>query len=69
MLSDIEKKRFYQSFFEDVQIYEEQQENGQLLKSVRFKLPVFFRDKEVEEIRWDKENTVGTAVLLQRERF
>lgn len=50
MLSDIEKKRFYQSFIEDVQIYEEQQENGQLLKSIRFKFPVFYRGTEVEEI-------------------
>ena len=36
----------------------EQQENGQVLKSMKFKFPVFYNGQTIEEIRWDKENTV-----------
>ena len=44
----------------------EQQENGQVLKSMKFKFPVFYNGQTIEEIRWDKENTVETVVLLTR---
>ena len=63
-LEDIEKKRFYRSFVDSIQIYPEQQEDGRILKSIRFKFPVFYNGMAVEEIRWDKENTVETVCLL-----
>ena len=33
----------------------EQRENGQVLKSMKFKFPVFYNGQTIEEIRWDKE--------------
>ena len=33
----------------------EQQENGQVLKSMKFKFPVLYNGQTIEEIRWDKE--------------
>ena len=63
-LSDIWKKKFFQSFIQEIQLYPEQQENGQVLKSMKFKFPVFYNGQTIEEIRWDKENTVETVCLL-----
>ena len=63
-LPDIWKKKFFQSFIQEIQLYPEQQENGQVLKSMKFKFPVFYNGQTIEEIRWDKENTVETVCLL-----
>ena len=52
---------------QEIQLYPEQQENGQVLKSMKFKFPVFYNGQMIEEIRWDKENTVETVVLMSRE--
>ena len=41
----------------------EQQENGQVLKSMKFKFPVFYNGQTIEEIRWDKENTVDRFLV------
>ena len=65
-LPDIWKKKFFQSFIQEIQLYPEQQENGQVLKSMKFKFPVFYNGQTIEEIRWDKENTVECVSLLQR---
>ncbi|MBR0171444.1 MAG: hypothetical protein IJQ21_01485 [Lachnospiraceae bacterium] len=40
--------------------------NGQVLKSMKFKFPVFYNGQTIEGIRWDKENTVETVVLMSR---
>ena len=65
-MTDMKKKKFFQSFISEVRLYEEQQESGQILKSIRFKFPVFYNGAEVEEIRWDKNNTVETVVSLSK---
>ena len=62
-LPDIWKKKFFQSFIQEIQLYPEQQENGQVLKSMKFKFPVFYNGQTIEEIRWDKENTGDTVTL------
>ena len=33
---------------------------------MKFKFPVFYNGQTIEEIRWDKENTVETVVLLSK---
>ena len=38
--SDIEKKKFMQSFVDEVQIYKEKNDKGRFLKSISFKFPV-----------------------------
>ncbi len=52
--TDAEKKMFYKSFIERIEIYEKPQENGQILKSIEFKFPVFYNGSEVSRISWDK---------------
>jgi site-specific DNA recombinase len=41
--TDAEKKKFLQSFVKKVKIYPEPMENGQILKSIQFRFPVFFQ--------------------------
>ncbi len=54
------------SFLEEVNIYEAEQEDGRILKSLKFRFPVFFNDQELYELDWDNESTVECVTLLQR---
>ena len=65
--SDAEKKEFLNSFIERVDIYEQEQPDGRILKHIKFRFPVYFNGKEIEELSWDNETTVETVVLLSRE--
>lgn len=65
--SDAEKKEFLNSFIERVDIYEQEQPDGRILKHIKFRFPVYFNGKEIEEMSWDNETTVETVVLLSRE--
>ena len=67
--TDIEKKTFMKSFLADVNIYEEEQADGRILRSLKFRFPVFFNGKEIYELDWDNESTVETVVLLQRKNM
>ena len=62
----MEKKTFMKSFFEEVNIYEAEQEDGRILRSLKFRFPVFFNNQELYELDWDNESTVEACVLLQR---
>ena len=64
--TDIEKKTFMKSFLADVNIYEEEQTDGRILRSLKFRFPVFFNGKEIYELDWDNESTVETVACLQR---
>ena len=64
--TDIEKKTFMKSFLADVNIYEEEQADGRILRSLKFRFPVFFNGKEIYELDWDNESTVECVTLLQR---
>ena len=65
--SDAEKKEFLNSFIERVDIYEQEQLDGRFLKHIKFRFPVYFNGKEIEELSWDNETTVETVILLTRE--
>lgn len=43
----MEKKTFMKSFLEEVNIYEAEQEDGRILRSFKFRFPVFFNDQEL----------------------
>ena len=64
--SDTEKKAFLRSFIERIDIYPEKQQNGQILKHIRFRFPVFYKNQDVFDISWDNETTVETVVLMSR---
>lgn len=64
--TDAEKKEFLNSFIERVDIYEQEQPDGRFLKHIKFRFPVYFNGKEIEEMSWDNETTVETVVLISR---
>ena len=66
--TDIEKKTFMKSFLADVNIYEEEQTGGRILRSLKFRFPVFFNGEEIYELDWDNESIVETVVLLSNEK-
>ena len=47
-------------------IYEQEQPDGRILKHIKFRFPVYFNGKEIEELSWDDETTVETVALLKR---
>ena len=66
MLSDAEKKLLIKAFVEEVRIFEDIQMNGKFLKSIKFSFPIPYEGKEVQELRWDKESTVETVLLMNK---
>ena len=63
-LSDMEKKQFYNTMLHEVQIFEEEQEKGQIIKSIKFKFPVYYNGEFTDIIFRDKKETVEMVVLL-----
>ena len=64
--TDMEKKIFMKSFLEEGNIYEAEQEDGRILRSLKFRFPVFFNDQELYELDWDNESTVESVLLMRR---
>ncbi len=54
------------SFLVDVNIYEEEQADGRILRSLKFRFPVFFNEKEVYELDWDNESHIECVVMTSR---
>ena len=53
--TDLEKKEFLNSFVERVDIYDQEQPDGRFLKHIKFRFPVYFGDRETQELCWDNE--------------
>ena len=62
--TDAEKKEFLNSFIERVDIYEQEQPDGRFLKHIKFRFPVFYDGKGIEELSWDEKTTVESVVRL-----
>ncbi len=64
--TDAEKKKFLNHFLESVEIFDEEQPTGQILKCITFKFPVFYDGEKIEEICWDGITNTETVVQLSR---
>lgn len=62
-MNEAERRQLMEALITEIQIYEERQENGQWLKSMKFKLPIIEQDME---IGLDNDKHVETIVGLQR---
>ena len=60
-MNEAERREFLTQFIEKVEIYEEEQENGQWLKSIEFKLPIISKDMKIS---LDNGSHVETVCLL-----
>lgn len=56
--TDAEKKQFFNSFIKEVNLYEQEQPNGQIIKHIKFKFPVLYNGKDITDISWDDESSV-----------
>ena len=65
-IEGVEKKEFLNSFVEQVDIYEQEQPDGRFLKHIKFHFPVYFGDRETQELCWGNESTVETVVLMSK---
>lgn len=46
-MNEVERRQIMEALITEIQIYEERQENGQWLKSMKFKLPIIEQDMEI----------------------
>ena len=62
-MNEAERREFLTQFIEKVEIYEEEQENGQWLKSIEFKLPIISKDMKIS---LDNGSQIETVCRLSR---
>ena len=67
-MTDDEKKTLLESFISAIYLFPEEQENGQFLKRIDFKFPVFYDGEETNVLVLDKKSQVETVVLLSQKR-
>lgn len=66
--TEFEKKEFLHSFIKKIEIYPEPLENGQILKSIQFRFPVYYQGNEADMFIPNFENTVETVALMEKEK-
>ena len=64
-MNEAERREFLTQFIEKVEIYEEEQENGQWLKSIEFKLPIISKDMKIS---LDNGSQIETVCLLYHQK-
>jgi site-specific DNA recombinase len=62
--TDLEKKELLRSFIEKIEIFPERQPDRRIIKSIKFKFPVFAYGEEQQTISWDNLNHVETVCAL-----
>ena len=62
-MNEAERREFLTQFIEKVEIYEEEQANGQWLKSIEFKLPIISKDMKIS---LDNGSQIEVVSLLQK---
>ncbi len=63
VMNEQEKRQVMESLISEIQIYPERQENGQWLKSIKFKLPIIEEDMNMS---LDNKSHIETVALLSR---
>ena len=65
--SEVEQKRFMQTFIERIDIYSEKPENGCWIKNIVFNFPIPMDGKEVRELPLEDKTMLETVVLMERQ--
>ena len=63
VMNEQEKRQVMESLISEIQIYPERQENGQWLKSIKFRLPIIEEDMSMS---LDNDVDIETVVLLSK---
>lgn len=64
-MEDVDKRNFLATLIQEIQVYEEEQPNGQWLKSIRFNLPLIEKDMKIS---LDNDKHVETVCLLSNRK-
>ena len=65
-MEEADKRELLTALIDEIQVYEEEQANGQWLKSIKFKLPIIEEDMELS---LDNGTKVEVCVKLERRRY
>lgn len=65
MLEDADKRDLLTALIDEIQVYEEEQANGQWLKSIAFKLPIIESDMDLS---LDKDRHVETVAMFSHKK-
>ncbi len=63
MMNEVERRQLMEALIFEIQIYEDRQPNGQWLKSIKFRLPIFEEDMD---LCLEDDKHVETVVLMSR---
>ena len=64
VMNEQEKRQVMESLISEIQIYPERQENGQWLKSIKFKLPIIEEDMNIS---LDNDTHIETVGLFTKQ--
>ena len=65
LMNETERRQLMETLISEIQIYEERQQNGQWLKSIKFKLPIIENDMEIS---LDNDKQSETVVRLSHKK-
>ena len=64
--SKVKKAMIFQ-MIDKIEIYEQEDKDGKILKAITFKVPVYYKEEgEILKIQWDKQSDDETVVLLTK---
>ena len=63
-MSDMERKTFMNRFIKEIQVFPERQEDRRIIKSIKFRFPIYYNGEIRKSIEWDSNNTFETLVTL-----
>ncbi len=63
-MNDIERKTFMNRFVKEIQIFPERQDDRRIIKSIRFKFPIYYNGEVHNIIEWDSNSSLESIVLL-----
>ena len=61
VMNEVERRQFMEELISEIRIYEDRQQNGQWLKSIKFRLPIFEEDMDMS---LDNDTHVESIVFL-----
>lgn len=67
-ISDMERKTFMNRFIKEIQVFPERQEDRRIIKSIKFRFPIYYNGEIRNSIEWDSNNTFETVVSMIRKR-
>ena len=66
VMTDMEKKQFFRGFIESIELFPEKHDNGDIVKQIYFRFPIFYKGQVGDTILLPDGKTVETVAKLLR---